>query len=103
VAHPILRVPIPTPSPRPDVNYNWAVPNTPCGWDKKNSKDSPSLSCVDTQSVVATGKYSIIYTDENGKPWTIGEKDGKYDKVHAASVFMGTEPAGGFADYEGSC
>jgi hypothetical protein len=72
------------------------VPNTPCGWDKKNSKDSPSLSCVDTQSVVATGKYSVIYTDSDGKPWTIGEKDGKYGKVHAASVFMGTEPAGGF-------
>lgn len=92
LAHPILAKPITT-TPRPEPKYDWNVPNTPCGFDKKASKDSPSLSCVNSQSVVATGKFSVIFTDGEGKPWTIGEKDGKLGKVHAASVFMGTEPA----------
>ncbi|KAF6264580.1 hypothetical protein COO60DRAFT_1483020, partial [Scenedesmus sp. NREL 46B-D3] len=99
LAHPILAKPIFT-TDRPDIDYNWNVPNQPCGWDKKNSKDSPSLSCVNTQSVVATGKYSVIYTDANGQPWTIGQgNDGKLGKVAAASVFMGTEPAGETSDW----
>ena len=34
VAHPILAKPINT-TPRPEVQYDWNVPNTPCGFDKK--------------------------------------------------------------------
>jgi hypothetical protein len=76
------------------------VPNTPCGWDKKQSKDSPSLSCVNTQAVVATGKFSVIFTDANGQPFQVNQNaEGGMERVAAASVFMGTEPAGGLIGF----
>jgi hypothetical protein len=73
------------------------VPNQVCGFDKKQAKNSPTLSCVNTQAVVATGKFSVIFTDAQGQPFTVFPKaDGQMERVAAASVFEGTEPAGGF-------
>lgn len=60
---------------------------------RQDSKKSPSVSCAQSGNVVATGKYGVIYVDENGQPWdwTLQEQTGNFTKVEASNVFLGTE------------